>query len=687
MSRAHLARLQAAARGHALAQVAGFALPWLAACAVLAARLGGVAWALPAAVLLLALAICLRRWRRFDPEGVARALDARFPELEDSSALLLEAPSTLGALARLQREVVSSRLAALSPPPRLSPPAPWRALALSALAALACAAAAKYAAWPAPSAAPPTDTAVRAPAPLPPGLREARLRVQPPAYTGRPATEVSGLSARVPQGATVSWQLRMQGAPAAVVLRFHDGSTQALSLHAGEWTGTRRIDRATLYRLRVDGRDTPWQRIGVITDRPPRLRVFAPDRSLSLIEPGQARWSLDFEASDDYGLGAAQLRVTLAQGSGENIQVSAREISLAGRGDARTRRYRHTLDLAALGFAAGDDLVVRLTVADNRAPTPQRSHSPSFILRWPPERGAEATGVEGMVQRTLPAYFRSQRQIIMDTEALIALRPRPAADDWVARSDAIGVDQRLLRLRYGQFLGEEAEEGTPGEDDHDAGAPPSREDAATALVEQFGHTHDIPEAATLLDPQTRKLLKSALDAMWSAEGELRSGRPQQALPHEYRALRFIKQVQQASRIYLARVGLEQAPVDPSRRLGGKREGIAPARPRAEEATPADVSPARALWDALASNDAAAAREAAAALERAVGADADADDSLALLGALDAWRNDPACAGCRQRLRARLWPRLPAAPAAIAPRARGDARGRAYLQALAPETAP
>ena len=96
---------------------------------------------------------------------------------------------------------------------------------------------------------------------------------------------------------------------------------------------------------------------------------------------------------------------------------------------------------------------------------------------------------------------------------------------------------------------------------------------------------------------------------------------------------------------------------------------------------------RALWDALASNDAAAAREAAAALERAVGADADADDSLALLGALDAWRNDPACAGCRQRLRARLWPRLPAAPAAIAPRARGDARGRAYLQALAPETAP
>jgi hypothetical protein len=37
--------------------------------------------------------------------------------------------------------------------------------------------------------------------------------------------------------------------------------------------------------------------------------------------------------------------------------------------------------------------------------------------------------------------------------------------------------------------------------------------------------------------------------MWSAEGELRQGRPEQALPFAYKALGFIKQVQQAERIY------------------------------------------------------------------------------------------------------------------------------------------
>jgi len=33
------------------------------------------------------------------------------------------------------------------------------------------------------------------------------------------------------------------------------------------------------------------------------------------------------------------------------------------------------------------------------------------------------------------------------------------ADTFTRRADAIGVDQRILRLRYGQFLGEEAEGG------------------------------------------------------------------------------------------------------------------------------------------------------------------------------------------------------------------------------------
>ncbi|MCG2968705.1 hypothetical protein, partial [Escherichia coli] len=86
-----------------------------------------------------------------------------------------------------------------------------------------------------------------------------------------------------------------------------------------------------------------------------------------------------------------------------------------------------------------------------------------------------------------------------------------------------------------------------GHDDHDHGTPQADSapifGAATDVLSEYGHTHDHAEAATLLDPQTRAILKAALDQMWSSEGELRQGRPERALPFAYKALGFIKQVQ------------------------------------------------------------------------------------------------------------------------------------------------
>lgn len=164
------------------------------------------------------------------------------------------------------------------------------------------------------------------------------------------------------------------------------------------------------------------------------------------------------------------------------------------------------------------------------------------------------------------------------------------SETWLARSDGIGVDQKILRLRYGQFLGEEFETRSAPKtsaDDihvhehaeaksfnrmlHDPEAV-GRADALTAhdhnhshtskfgdagaVISEYGHTHDHAQAATLLDPETKAILKSALGEMWDAELRLRQGQPSEALPFENRALGYIKQVQQASRIYLARVGLE-----------------------------------------------------------------------------------------------------------------------------------
>jgi len=72
----------------------------------------------------------------------------------------------------------------------------------------------------------------------------------------------------------------------------------------------------------------------------------------------------------------------------------------------------------------------------------------------------------------------------------------------------------------------------------------------------------------LFDEATKGTLKAALNAMWQAELALHLYQADTALPHEYQALRELKAVQQAARIYVKRVGFEPPPLDSGKQLSG-----------------------------------------------------------------------------------------------------------------------
>jgi hypothetical protein len=694
----HLAALQSAAARRRLAIVLLCTVPLALALSALAARVGGIwAGALVAACAAVVLGVLARRAWRVDAAWLARRLDAASPRMDDSAALLFAESAQLSSLERLQQARLRSRLADLAID--LRPPWPRRAIAASACAALALFAVAAL--WsvpkglaPVPDAA--TSNAATASATT---LAQVELAIAPPAYTGLPARREASLETKAPEGAHLRWRLRFAPQPTAATLVFHDGHRIALTRAGDDWSGEYALTASTLYRVVLDGApalaDDRLFRLDARADQPPELRVLAPEHTLSLLEPGQQNWTFEAAASDDYGLGAAQLLLTLAQGTGENIAFKEQTIALAGEPLDGTHRirYQHTLDLAALGLAAGDDVIVRLVVNDNRQPKPNTTRSASYILRWPAAPASESAGLDGVVQKTLPAYFRSQRQIILDSEALLAERATLEDAKFLARSDAIGVDQKILRLRYGQFLGEESEghdggnghadDATHTDDDghdhsHDHAAPaPTGFGHAGDVVAEYGHVHDIAEAATLLDADTRAILKSALAEMWQAELHLRQGNPDLALPYEQRALEFVKQVQQSTRIYLARVGLELPAPDETRRLSGERKDLAD-RVGSLTAAANDERTIAQLWQALADGGTPDWTAAASWLRANP---ARAPDALGVLAALDAAQRDPACADCRARLRDLLWPLLPTPAAATTPRAAPDAAGRAYLDSL------
>lgn len=699
------------ARRRSIASVALLAVPPALALLVASAHLGGLRIAAIIAPVLVAIVALLlwRAARRDQRTAIVRRLDALAPQLEDSADLLWQAQLAPGTLAQLQRARLLARLANLDVEVR----EPWPRSGLIASALASALVLGLAWAWPrqvapvAQSVNDATNTAASASR-----IEAARLTIQAPAYTRLPARSETTLDAKVAQDARLDWDLRITPMPAAVRLSFHDGSALDLQREGDHWLGSRVLAASTLYRIEVEGvpaLSDELHRIDVRADRAPSIRVIAPEHTLNLHSEQQRDWPLEFAVDDDHGIAKAELVLAQARGSGEGIAFSEQTIALQPQtGNAMTNatdptqhgvtlRYRHVIDLVALGFASDSELIARLVVNDNREPSANVARSASLILRWPAKPATDGSGVEGLAQQTLPAYFRSQRQIIIDTQALIAQKPELGAEAFLQRSDAIGVDQKILRLRYGQFLGEESEghaeaalesgqaaadsqlgalAGMHGADEH-APATGNKADAAAEVAAEYGHVHDIAEASTLLDPQTRATLKAALDQMWQAELQLRQGEPTQALPFEQSALDFIKQAQQATRIYLARVGLELPVPDEKRRLSGERGDLSD-RIGAPIARSDAADPLTNLWTALGSGqtpDWTTARQALLAHE------GDSAQQLDALAALDRAQRESQCAACRVRLRAALWPLLPQPAAQVLPRPAPDAAARAYLDAL------
>ncbi|WP_295571332.1 hypothetical protein [uncultured Stenotrophomonas sp.] len=694
-------------------------LPWTLAATALTLRLTGfdAACVVVTLGLLACSGVAVARARQLDRRWLQRQLDGS-GRSEDSADLLFADVAHLNPLQQRQRAHVLATLEHAMP--ELRPRWPRAALALCWTGALAVALLALG--WPrsagvsAGSGATATAPAVTA-APL--QLQSTRLQIDAPAYTGQATLTQNALDAKVAADSRLSWSLRFDRTPSKAWLQFHDGRRLPLREHDGQWQAQDVARAPVLYRVISEPAlaSTRLYRLEVVADRAPSVRVLEPAASLVLGTPGQRQWALRFEASDDYGVAAqATLSITTTQGSGENITFVQRSVTLTGSGEPTARRFAHTLDLAALGAQPGNDVIAQLEVRDNHAPSAQTGRSSSVILRLPTTEVALGAELEGRIKKTLPAYFRSQRQIIIDAEALIRQRRGLAADEFIKRSDAVGVDQRILRLRYGQFLGEESEGGAkppptsdlPTSDaptadaqdhdddhghaqagarddhDHDHGGTAGNTDtppvfgSATDVLSEYGHTHDHAEAATLLDPQTRATLKAALDQMWSSEGELRQGRPEQALPFAYKALAFIKQVQQAERIYLARVGPELPPIDESRRLGGDRTGLASRELPLAARTPPDPAIVEA-WQRLGDGDGTPDLDALATWQQRNAAFL--PDALDLAAAIEQLRIEPDCSDCRQRLRAQLWRALQRPLPQVMRRTVTDAMGQRYLDAL------
>lgn len=470
--------------------------------------------------------------------------------------------------------------------------------------------------------------------PVAPRFESARLQIQPPAYTRLPATNSGNLNASTVVGSTLTWRLQFSDhRQLSVRLVNSRGQEIPFRAAADAFTYQDRLLNSGLYAVKAYWRGMTTQpgephrdslvyqsdffRLEARPDLAPKIEPESKElyRFHYLKDPKTLTVAAKF--SDDFRVSQAFIVATVARGSGENVKFREVRFPL-GQANFKDARLTKTMDLNSLRFAPGDELYYYWAAFDNRQPEPNFTKSDTYFVVYKDTTKLEESELATMAVNIMPEYFRSQRQIIIDTEKVIANRKRLSAQVFKSTSNEIGFDQKALRLRYGQFLGEEFENsigggGGPPEDDdgdmmagfvhahdkgegehethaekrqeqehdhghdHDhGGASTEDKDPLAALMEQYVHQHDDAETNTFHEQSTRSLLKMALENMWQSELHLRLYEPEKALPFERKALEYLKLSQQKARSYVKKTGFDPPPIkEKELRLTGELKNVSP----------------------------------------------------------------------------------------------------------------
>ncbi|WP_316787138.1 DUF4175 family protein [Pedobacter frigiditerrae] len=503
-------------------------------------------------------------------EEVAKYLNERFTDLEESATLFLKPQEELSLLEQFQVEKITQVLPIAN---SLKQPFKklWISLGFLIVMLATVFAIDKY-----------SLTTVFSTPPLimslPPAVKEnvpaeiknINLQISPPDYTGKSVRSQHQFIIKAEAGAQVSWNIEMNIQVKKLRIIFNDKEIVDMVNAGGlNWKYSKAIVQSGFYQIEFDGKKSDLYQIEMIPDLPVNIKIIQP-KPHTTIDIGQLpKVNLTVSLHDDYGIADAYISATMASGKGEGVSFTEKKLSFnEAFKNKKEVNLSKLLDLRTLGMKPGDELYFFINATDNHG---QSSRSDVYLVSI-----VDTTELMSMAGVTngvnlVPEYFRSQRQIIIDTEKLLKEQATLSVDEFKNRSNNLGMDQKLLRLRYGKFLGEESETEIGGDHDHEEGGKPAEEKFGDvqALMDEYAHKHDIAEDATFFEPEMKRQLKAVLNEMWSSELRLRTYKPQEALPFEYKALRLLKDLQQKSRAYVAKTTIKTTKLKQEKRLSGE----------------------------------------------------------------------------------------------------------------------
>lgn len=528
-------------------------------------------------VVIFAILVLLKPIWRTTSKDFSRYLNNKYPQLEDSADLLIENPINLSLLQQLQRNKIENILSSIP-----NPKEPTKKLYLGLFTLLA-GLIISFGITKIPRIEKDyqfTKTAqnnnLQIKENIPAAISDFSATIIPPAYTGKPERKQKQFSLKTEIGSKIVWKIETNIGIKSLQIIFNDKETVSLKAqnpNATKWSFAKLISKSGFYQLVLDGKKSDLYQIEIIADLPVAIKITQPKQHTTIDIGQPQKFKLSVSLNDDYGINDAFISATMASGKGEGVSFTEKKLSFeAAFGNKKNIALTKQIDLKSLGMKPGDELYFSIKAMDNHG---QSSRSDVYFVSI-----VDTTELMSLVGMTngvnlVPEYFRSQRQIIIDTEKLLKEQSTLSTDAFKTRSNNLGIDQKLLRLRYGQFLGEENETEIGGEHEEHGEHKEAEEKFGdvTAIMDKYAHKHDIAEDATFFEPEMKAQLKAVLTEMWNSELRLRTYKPQEALAYEYKALRLLKDLQQKSRAYVAKTTVKTATLKPEKRLTGELDKI------------------------------------------------------------------------------------------------------------------
>ena len=397
------------------------------------------------------------------------------------------------------------------------------------------------------------------------------IRIDPPSYTRISSFISKEKEINAPESSKITWLIQSEDTNKVYLRILAKDTIELNQKDTFQLTLKSNLLFKIYYKKGNNYKESDIYQISMIPDKKPELSVNLKEKQHEVDLNKTKNFPFTFSYKDDYGLSKLSLVLTSAKGQGESINFKEKTISLnTFMKNKINGKISYTINLNKLNLSYGNELYFYIEATDNRLEKKNISKSDHYFISIKDTSGQSLSFKGGMAVDHLPEYFMSQRKIIIETEKLIKESAKISEEEFFKKSNELAFNQKLLRRRYGNFLGEEFvsdidqnflkdyKRKNPNSknlhfqgDGHDHGEPSSNN-----ILSDVIHNHDKEEQNEFFDPKIKQKLKSAIKEMWNAELYLRLSKPKEALIYEYNALKWIKEVQQDSRIYVERIGFE-----------------------------------------------------------------------------------------------------------------------------------